>query len=320
MPKKNVKTTNTTIDLVNKINTESLNRESRHRGWVFTWNNYEEINWELVQKRFEKTAKYFCVGKEVGESGTPHLQGCITFKDAQPLSTLKNYNPSIHWEKRIASEAIASEYCKKEGKFIEFGSPSKQGERTDLQVIKDKILEGSSIKEIILDAKHIGQVKSALTLIPFLSKKRNFKTEVHWFYGPAGSGKTRTAVELLGENYYHMSGSNLKWWPGYSGEKKVLIDDFRSTACEYSYLLNLLDRYPMSVEQKGTYSQFLAEVVIITCPYSPEEAFSSYKDDKDNLQQLLRRIDTIRHFKLPLGVTPHTPQRIEGSLFATDLA
>lgn len=50
--------------------------------------------------------------------------------------------------------------------------------------------------------------------------------EVKCYWGVSGSGKTHTAVEELGEDYYDKIAMN-KWWDGYKQEKNVLIDEFR---------------------------------------------------------------------------------------------
>lgn len=90
------------------------NRQFRHV--CFTLNNYTE---EEYKQLIEMECKYLVIGKEVGEEGTPHLQGYIEFKTPKRFSTLKNINQRIHWEERRGTAKQASEYCKKEGNFIE---------------------------------------------------------------------------------------------------------------------------------------------------------------------------------------------------------
>ena len=47
---------------------------------------------KLIDKQVEG-----CFQEEVGESGTPHLQGCIKFRSGRKLSTLKKVNSKISW-------------------------------------------------------------------------------------------------------------------------------------------------------------------------------------------------------------------------------
>lgn len=82
------------------------------KNWCFTWNNYPE-NWKPYFSS-NKIDKYV-IGREVGELGTPHLQGYICFKSkVRPLSVIKD--KTIHWEKtRKVQESI--KYCMKDGDF-----------------------------------------------------------------------------------------------------------------------------------------------------------------------------------------------------------
>jgi len=48
--------------------------------------------------------------EEVGAEGTPHLQGYIHYKNAVALSTIKSWNPRLHWEQaRSVVNSVA--YC-----------------------------------------------------------------------------------------------------------------------------------------------------------------------------------------------------------------
>ena len=75
---------------------------------------------------------YIVCGREVGDSGTPHLQGYIYYKNAVRLSTMKEVHPTAHWEPQRGTPQQASDYCKKEGDFYECGnipmSQQKKGE------------------------------------------------------------------------------------------------------------------------------------------------------------------------------------------------
>lgn len=79
--------------------------------------------------------------------------------------------------------------------------------------------------------------------------------------------------------------STIKWWDGYNGQAVVIIDDFRYASVAdhggLSYLLRILDRYDTKIEIKGGVRTFLAEYVIITCPFSPIVAFT-YGKHTDN--------------------------------------
>lgn len=85
--------------------------------WFFTWNNYPDDWKEKLEFQSSKISKYI-YGKEVGASGTPHIQGNISFKSkVRP----KNLFPAdIHWEKtKKLSSAV--EYCSKDGEYFSKG-------------------------------------------------------------------------------------------------------------------------------------------------------------------------------------------------------
>jgi len=61
------------------------------------------------------------MGNEIGESGTPHIQGYIEHEKRFRPSELKfgciEWN-DIHWEKRKGNAKQASEYCAKDGDYV----------------------------------------------------------------------------------------------------------------------------------------------------------------------------------------------------------
>ncbi|GAC77826.1 replication protein, partial [uncultured marine virus] len=63
--------------------------------WVFTLNNYTEQN--IYALRNDSSIKRLSMQEEVGESGTPHLQGYLEFYlKKRPKSVFKEFSP--HWE------------------------------------------------------------------------------------------------------------------------------------------------------------------------------------------------------------------------------
>ena len=63
---------------------------SRAKHWCFTVNNPTEVERsKLVALDGDRTIEYLVFGNEVGESGTPHLQGFVAYCDRVRLTQLK---------------------------------------------------------------------------------------------------------------------------------------------------------------------------------------------------------------------------------------
>lgn len=101
------------------------------------------------------------------------------------------------------------------------------------------------------------------------------------------------------DNYYILSGPNTKhgalWFDGYVGQPVVILDDFRPWWCQFSFLLRLLDRYPIQVQVKGGFVNFIPETIIITTPKDVHETFAQFRSEED-IQQIRRRITKVKHF------------------------
>lgn len=160
------------------------------------------------------TYSYLVYGKEVGESGTRHLQGYLELPKRHRLSQVKALLPTAHLEPRRGTAAQASDYCKKEGDFFEHGDVSKpeQGRRTDLGRVVELVRETNSLVQIAQEVPEsiIKYHKGISVLINLLAPKHEStehtqarydfthdwsKTQI--FTGPTNCGKTTYAIQLL---------------------------------------------------------------------------------------------------------------------------
>lgn len=113
---------------------------SQGKRWVFTINNYTDENQEELRRVGSngELVEYLCFGREVGEAGTPHLQGFVIFKRRLRFRNVKQHlgGDHVHIESARGSNIQASEYCKKDDDYEEFGRLSQgQGSRSDLDTI-----------------------------------------------------------------------------------------------------------------------------------------------------------------------------------------
>ncbi len=84
----------------------------------FTLNNPEPDEKETLVNELVKMDLGFIIGDEIGESGTPHLQGYIEFKKQIYLTGLKKLNDHAHWEAARGDRQQNINYCSKDGNFI----------------------------------------------------------------------------------------------------------------------------------------------------------------------------------------------------------
>jgi hypothetical protein len=91
-------------------------RVSQGKKWCFTYNNYPDDALEIMERNFKLHELEYIVGVEVGESGTPHLQGFIEAKKRLRPDQL-GLSRKIHWEKAKGSLKQNVAYCSKDGEF-----------------------------------------------------------------------------------------------------------------------------------------------------------------------------------------------------------
>lgn len=122
---------------------------SKSRHWCFTINNPTEET-ERHLSTLKNTVEYLIYGREVGEQGTPHLQGYACFPSRRSLRQVTDYFTGGHCSiARHIGKSIT--YCKKDGDFVEIGEPPKkaQGKRNDLESFKEDVKGGmSNVDEI----------------------------------------------------------------------------------------------------------------------------------------------------------------------------
>lgn len=94
---------------------KSSKRTNPAKRWCFTLNNYTEEEVGAIGSRFKEFQ--WIMGYEVGESGTPHLQGYVEFPTKiRPLSL--GLSKRIHWEVARCDRSVNIRYCSKAGNVV----------------------------------------------------------------------------------------------------------------------------------------------------------------------------------------------------------
>lgn len=257
----------------------------------FTINNYTLEDFADVEKLI-RMCSFVVVGFEgSGEGQTPHIQGYCEFQKTIRFTSISKTLRRAHLERRLGNATQASDYCKKEGNWLEWGEIKEQGKRTDLDRIRLLALDNGGMRAVSA-VGNLQQIRVAEIFLSYNEPPREWKPQVIWLWGPTGTGKSRSAREICGEDVY-CKNTGTKWWDGYDGHDDIILDDFRDSWWPITYMLGLLDRYEFRVEIKGGYRQIRAHRIVITSAQNPAEC---YMGTGEAVEQLLRRIDIINAF------------------------
>lgn len=94
-------------------------QDIQYINYCFTLNNYTENEIRDLEINIKQYCKKAIVGKEVGEEGTPHLQGQLTFKKKTRITEIKKLAgfERTHIEKTNNIKA-SEKYCQKDGDIL----------------------------------------------------------------------------------------------------------------------------------------------------------------------------------------------------------
>jgi len=91
-------------------------KRKRSRRWCITINNYTEDDWKNCCTNTQRFTKWI-FGKEIGEGGTPHVQGYIECKHPIDFASISKMFPRAHFERAKGNLKANYDYCSKEGSY-----------------------------------------------------------------------------------------------------------------------------------------------------------------------------------------------------------
>lgn len=272
----------------------------RSRAFTFTLNNYTPEETDDIRKL---VYKYLVFGREVGEQGTPHLQGYIYFANAKTLSAaIKAFPRRAHLEIARDTATGNHKYCTKDGDFEEFGvrplTDKEKGEE-EKQRYKNAwdLAKEGNIEDIDPDIRvrlygTLKKIRADYLPIPKAQDKMDF----HWYVGPAGCGKTR--MVRTHNPVHYLKDPNTKWWDGYVDQPCVIIEDY-DKKCDpmlQQMLKRWADHYPFAAEIKGGSMNIRPPRIIVTSNYTLRDVFGH--DEPGLLMPLLRRFKQLDFLEL----------------------
>jgi len=235
---------------------------------MFTINN--PTTNDLFPQGLPEQCRYAVWQKEIGQEGTPHLQGYITFRGPWRRARVERVLGGHAWI-GIAngSEDACKAYCTKEETRTEgpweLGSQERQGQRNDLKPYEleaQRVKNGASLASVdpAVFVKYAGGFKALKAIQP---TKMRTDFEVCVLIGDTGVGKTHLIYERFPEVFRPQYGNTGLWWDGYQEEDAILLDEYRGQ-CPLQKLLMILDKYPLRLETKGSSTPACYTKVFIT--------------------------------------------------------
>jgi len=231
---------------------------------------------ELLTDGSDKSSpwSYIVAQLEVGEEKhTQHMQCYAQATSYVPLRDAKALFQGAHIELRKSDcSDDARLYCMKEDTRImgpwEYGAYEvrwKKGTKpsgTDFKSMMALVKEGKSNMEIF--DKHPGMLRYTKAIECYrheVSKEKwactDRQVEVVYICGSTGSGKTRYVYDTYGyKNVYRVRPPSHNkaelWFDDYEGQETLFLDEFNTGWVRFRYLLQLIDRYPISLNVKGS--------------------------------------------------------------------
>ncbi len=288
--------------------TAKFTANGRGTKWCFSEFGDAAIFYSKMGALYEKHKshiRYIC--GQLEKVDTVHVQGYIQLFKTQRMSWLKNnVSSTAHFEKQNAEvNAKARDYCFKEksriSPFIEFGTFCKgSGMRTDIIAFKDEIIKGRTQRDLLDDYTiQLARFPKFYHLVRSLHRPiRTKDLVVRLNYGGTGLGKTRYAYDNFRKLYVMPLSSGTAWFNGYDMEETVLLDDFTGASSKVSlnFTLQLLDRYPVQVQIKGSFTWWMPYLIIITSNIHPRRWYD-WSDREGQYAALMRRITEIFYYE-----------------------
>jgi len=307
---------------------------AKARNWCFTVNNWKEADLECLKKLEGTQVKYMVHGKEVGESGTPHLQGFVIFLNPKRFSEAKKVLPwGCHLEQAKGTWEHNLAYCTKEdtNAYVwgeapmsrkrqgEAGAEAEKERWTKIRALakagKIEELEVDFPREAILYEEKFARI--AMKCAPRADLAPQTVVGV-WIHGPSGAGKSYWShhnLEVDGVKYgineiYDKDLSH--WWDGWRlrdetedrpKHEVAYLDDLDKFCIKLARDLKVwTQEYEFNAQVKGGYMRIRPKLVVVTSQSTIEEIWD---DDKTRCALLRRfRVGYKANFDAPVVWEP----------------
>ncbi len=251
----------------------------------------------------------YIFGEEIGDSGTPHLQGCCRFKTKQRFTAVAKLFPDkgVHWEKMKRSWKLNVVYCSKEM-------------AGDWKKLHGNIPEASRYKprELrVMEAEYKNVVwrpwqKNVIDIIEGPVDPR----KVHWFWEPEGNSGKSYLTKWLYMNFKCIVGGGKKadvfhqvamaFEKSDDADPELILVDIPRDALKwvnYGALEALQNGMVNSGKYDGGQFAWVKPHVIVFANEEPDYAAMSM--DRWSVKRLRKKRSVRDALMVPAGVSPH---------------
>ena len=324
---------------------------ARGNGFVFTYNNFThapEQLLEMLQTLNNISFIRFQIEKAT-DTGTIHYQGYIHFSKrvywgAMRRAFIKMGLHRISHRNRISTPQKAAAYCQKvfdedTGKQTKLTEPiyqwgeldNRQGERSDLAEIVERVKQGATDKELLDEfpaqflryKKHIEGLRKTIQESEFEGKKRNMT--VFYIYGLPRTWKTTYIMEDM-YNYKDICRISTKYdkkwlFENYKGQGTIIYDEYDSQI-EITEMNDYLDGFPQQYHCRNEDRVAMNTIVYIISNLPLSAQYTKAQAEKPRVYEaFVKRIHHVINWDNPqeqayfkqhgVSTPKHAPQQIK---------
>lgn len=252
----------------------------------------------------------FVFGEEVGKEGTPHLQGCVSFKVKQRFTAVTKLFPGkgVHWEKMKMKWQANVRYCTKEanGNWAKLHGNIPEASRYKPR--EKRVMEAVYKNVVWRDWQ-----QAVIDIIDGPVHPRR----IYWFWEPEGNSGKSFLIKWLYMNYRCIVGGGKKADVFHQVAKAfeasedadpqlILLDIPRSAQkyCSYAAIEELKNGFVNASKYEGGIFAFESPHVVVFA--NEEPAYEEMSSDRWHVKRLRKKRSVGEALcGTPAGTSPH---------------